>query len=105
MISELILLELYGLLRNQVVLAKPLSASDAVDVCESFREHPLWQVVLPVLAVLHQFRVRQVGLLPERADVDVDGFQNAWPEVHEFVRHMGRPEDDVAFFRFYGLQR
>lgn len=44
-ISELILLELYGLLRNPAVLAKPLSASAAVDVCESFREHPLWQVV------------------------------------------------------------
>ena len=44
-ISELILLELYGLLRNPAVLAKPLSASAAVDVCESFRQHPLWQVV------------------------------------------------------------
>ena len=44
-ISELILLELYGLLRNPAVLAKPLSASAAVDVCESFRQHPLWQVI------------------------------------------------------------
>lgn len=44
-ISELMLLELYGLLRNPAVLAKPLSASAAVDVCESFRQHPLWQVV------------------------------------------------------------
>ncbi|MDQ3625127.1 MAG: hypothetical protein M3463_22060 [Verrucomicrobiota bacterium] len=44
-ISEFILLELYGLLRNPAVLARPLSASGAVDVCESFREHPRWQVV------------------------------------------------------------
>ena len=44
-ISELILLELYSLLRNPAVLAKPLSANNAVDVCESFRQHPLWQVV------------------------------------------------------------
>jgi predicted nucleic acid-binding protein len=44
-ISELIILELYGLPRSPTVLAKPLSASAAVDVCESFRQHPLWQVV------------------------------------------------------------
>ena len=44
-LSELILRELYGLLRNPVVLAKPLSANAAVDVCESFRQHPRWQVV------------------------------------------------------------
>lgn len=44
-ISELILLELYGLIRNPAVLAKPLSADTAVDVCESFRQHPRWQVV------------------------------------------------------------
>ena len=40
-ISELILLELYCLLRNPAVPAKPLSANNAVDVCESFRQHPL----------------------------------------------------------------
>ena len=44
-ISELILLELYSLLRNPAVLATPLSASAAVDVCAAFREHPHWQVI------------------------------------------------------------
>lgn len=44
-ISELILLELYGLLRNPAVLAKPLSANDAVELCEHFRQHPNWQVI------------------------------------------------------------
>lgn len=44
-ISEFALLELYCLLRNPVVLAKPLSASAAVDVCEAFRQHPSWQVI------------------------------------------------------------
>jgi uncharacterized protein len=44
-ISEFILLELYGLLRNLAVLARPLSASAAADVCESFRAHPRWQVI------------------------------------------------------------
>lgn len=44
-ISEFILLELYGLLRNPAVLAKPLSAPKAVEVSEAFRAHPRWQVI------------------------------------------------------------
>ena len=44
-ICEFILLELYGLLRNPVVLAKPLSALAAVAICEQFRRHPVWQLI------------------------------------------------------------
>jgi len=44
-ICELMLLELYALLRNPAVLAKPLSGNAAVDVCEAFRNHPRWQLV------------------------------------------------------------
>lgn len=44
-ISELVLLELYNLLRNSAVMTQPLSASAAVDVCEAFRQHPVWQIL------------------------------------------------------------
>ena len=44
-ISEFILLELYVLLRNPAVLAHPLSAAAAAEVCETFRRHPRWQVL------------------------------------------------------------
>lgn len=44
-VSEFILLELYDLLRNPAVLARPLGASAAVDVCEAFRQHPQWQII------------------------------------------------------------
>jgi uncharacterized protein len=44
-ISEFILLELYNVLRNPVIVANPLSATIAVDVCETFRRHPCWQIV------------------------------------------------------------
>jgi len=44
-ISEFILLELYVLLRNPAVLARPLSASGAAEICETFRSHPKWQVL------------------------------------------------------------
>ncbi|MEX1049666.1 MAG: TA system VapC family ribonuclease toxin [Akkermansiaceae bacterium] len=44
-ICELILLELYVLLRNPAVLAKPLSPGAAAAVCEAFRQHPRWQII------------------------------------------------------------
>ena len=44
-ISEFILLELYGLLRNPVVLERPLGAAAAAAACRRFREHPRWRLV------------------------------------------------------------
>jgi toxin-antitoxin system PIN domain toxin len=44
-VSELVLLELYGLLRNPAVLGKPLGAAKAAAVCEAFRNHPRWQLI------------------------------------------------------------
>jgi uncharacterized protein len=44
-ISELVLAELYILLRNPTVMREPLAASTAVDVCEAFRQHPRWQII------------------------------------------------------------
>ena len=44
-ISELLLLELYCLLRNPAVVAKPASAGAAAKVCEAFRNHPRWQLL------------------------------------------------------------
>jgi predicted nucleic acid-binding protein len=44
-LSEFTLLELYILLRKPAVLGRPLSASAAAGVCETFRTHPRWQVL------------------------------------------------------------
>lgn len=44
-LSELVLLELYGLLRNPATMPKPRSAAEAVALCGAFRSHPRWQVV------------------------------------------------------------
>lgn len=45
MLSEFVLMELYGLLRNPTVIDRPLSAREAADVCSGYRSHPLWPVV------------------------------------------------------------
>ena len=44
-ISELILAELYGLLRNPAVLKHPLPADEAVEVIQTYRRHPRWRLI------------------------------------------------------------
>ncbi|MFZ4774113.1 MAG: TA system VapC family ribonuclease toxin [Terrimicrobiaceae bacterium] len=44
-ISEFILAEFYGLLRNPAVLKHPLTASDAAGVIHTYRTHPRWRLI------------------------------------------------------------
>ncbi len=44
-LSEFVLTEYYLLLRNPVVLVKPLTAPEAVDVVQSYRRHPRWRIL------------------------------------------------------------
>lgn len=44
-IAELMLVELYILLRNAAVLGKPMSAPAAASSCQIFRTHPRWALV------------------------------------------------------------
>ena len=43
--SEFVLAELYGLLRNPAVLKYPLGASEAVAVIQTYRSHPRWRLI------------------------------------------------------------
>ncbi len=44
-ISEFILAELYGLVRNPSVLKRPLDAEEAVEVIQTYRRHPHWRLI------------------------------------------------------------
>jgi uncharacterized protein len=44
-IAELVLVELYVLLRNPAVVRKPLEEEEAAAVCQTFRRHPHWALV------------------------------------------------------------
>ncbi|MGV3660942.1 MAG: TA system VapC family ribonuclease toxin [Prosthecobacter sp.] len=44
-ISEFVLAEFYGLLRNSAVLTHPLTASEAVEVVQTYRNHPSWRLI------------------------------------------------------------
>jgi len=44
-ICELVLMELYVLLRNPAVVEHPLSASRAVAMCQAYRENRYWRII------------------------------------------------------------
>lgn len=44
-ICELVLIELYQLLRNPAVLRAPLDAPDAAGVCQIYRDNPRWALI------------------------------------------------------------
>ncbi len=44
-VAEQVLVELYGLLRNPVILKRPLSSKEAVSAIRAYRGNPLWSVV------------------------------------------------------------
>ncbi len=44
-LSELVLVEFYRLLRNPTVLADPLTAPEATTLINTYRRHPRWRIV------------------------------------------------------------
>lgn len=44
-LCELVLVELYILLRNPAVVSKPLGGDAAVQVCRSWRANPRWRII------------------------------------------------------------
>lgn len=44
-ICELVLMELYQLLRNPAVLTRPLDGPEAAEICHAFRRNPRWALV------------------------------------------------------------
>lgn len=44
-LCELVLVELYVLLRSPAVLSRPLGAADALDVIRRLRNHPHWALI------------------------------------------------------------
>jgi uncharacterized protein len=44
-ICELVLVELYQLLRNPAVLERPLDAGEAAGICQTLRRNPRWALI------------------------------------------------------------
>jgi uncharacterized protein len=67
-ICELVLVELYLKLRNEKIFSKPLSASRAAAVCQTYRNNSSWMLIesAPIMkdvwthADKHQFAYRRI---------------------------------------------
>lgn len=67
-LSELVLVELYRLLRNPVINEHPLAPDLAAEVIETWRRHPRWLLVsLPVEQRRLHDRLWQIAARPEFA--------------------------------------
>lgn len=57
MICELVLVELYILLRNPTVMSAPLSSEEAGVIVKNYRENPYWRVVenAPVMSIVWDY--------------------------------------------------
>lgn len=45
LLCELVLVELYLLLRNPAVVDRPCSSPEAASICQTYRENPRWRLV------------------------------------------------------------
>ncbi|MFQ5744709.1 MAG: TA system VapC family ribonuclease toxin [Acidobacteriota bacterium] len=97
-IAELVLLELYVLLRNPAVVSKPLDAAAAALACRPFRTHPRWALIenAPVMS-----RVWEVAGRPGSARRSVFDARIAFTLLHHGVRELAtRNVKDFAEFGF-----
>ena len=44
-ICELVLVELYLVLRSAAIVSRPLGATEAAEICKRYRENPRWRLV------------------------------------------------------------
>lgn len=103
-ICELVLIELYGLLRNPATPGPSLAASRAVEIVDHFRRHPLWRLVDypgPPTRIMDEVWLRaSTGNFPRRAIFDA--------RLALTLRHHGVTEfatRNTADFSGFGFDR
>jgi toxin-antitoxin system PIN domain toxin len=70
-ICELVLVELYLLLRNPAVLAQPLSAGSAVAVCGAYRSNSRWRLVENAAVMAAVWASAGAAQFPRRKLIDL----------------------------------
>lgn len=69
-LCELVLVELYILLRNPAVVARPLGAKAAAAVCQAYRGHPRWRLVENAPVMDHVWRLATGESFARRRIID-----------------------------------
>ena len=100
-LCELVLVELYVLLRNPAVLSKPLGPGEAVELVQSFRSNPAWALLdypgglMPaVWKHASQPGVSRSAIFDARLALTLRHFG-----VHTFATH------NIRHFQGYGFQQ
>ncbi len=99
-ICELVLVELYVLLRNPSVREKPLTSAQAVDVCRIYRQNPKWRLVenAPVMGAV--WETADKPYFPRRRIFDI---RLALTLQHHRVTSLATA--NIKDFKGLGLQR
>lgn len=99
-LCELVLLELYQLLRNPAVLSLPLEAPEAAALCQGFRANPRWALVenAPVMG-----RVWELAARPGIARRRLFDARLAFTLLHHGVRELATR--NVRDFEGFGFDR
>lgn len=99
-ICELVLVELYQLLRNAAVVARPQDAPEAAEICQTFRRNPQWALIesAPVMD-----EVWRVAARPGIARRQVFDARLALTLLHHGVNELATR--NVAHFAGFGFTR
>jgi uncharacterized protein len=101
-IAELVLVELYVLLRNAAVIPKPLGPHEAAAVCKPFRTHPRWALVecAPVMGRVWDAAARKGT--PRRRIFDARlAYTLLHHGVNELATHNAKDFEDFGFDRVF----
>jgi toxin-antitoxin system PIN domain toxin len=101
-IAELVLVELYVLLRNPAVLRKPLGAQEAATICKPFRTHPTWALIecAPVMSRVWEAAARKGA--PRRRIFDARlAYTLLHHGVSELATHNVKDFGDFGFDRVF----
>lgn len=101
-ICELVLVELYQLLRNPAVVERPLDAPDAAEVCQGLRRSPRWALIenAPVMDKVWSFAGRP-GVARRRLFDARLGFTLRHHGVREFATRNTRDFGEFGFERVW----
>lgn len=98
-ICELVLVELYQLLRNPAVVEHPLDPPEAAEVCQGFRRNPHWALIenAPVMDKVWTFAARP-GIARRRLFDARIGFTLLHHGIQEFATR------NVVDFKQFGFK-
>jgi uncharacterized protein len=101
-ICELVLIELYLLLRNPAVLANPLSPTEAVAICRGYRSNPHWRVLENAPVMERVWDQAAAPGFPRRRVIDARlAFTLQHHGVTEFATANTRDFETLGFIRVW----